>query len=71
MSEYEQFSFEGWNDEILAAWSEGNDPDPSVFAALYPADQALREEAVHGDTDRTWCQIDDRAYGIDGQRSFV
>ena len=28
-------------------------------------------EAVHGDTDRTWGQIDDRAYRIDGQRPFM
>jgi len=62
---------EGWSNEIPAARCERNDTNPSVFPTLYPADQALREEAVHGDTDRTRRQIDDRAYRIDGQRSFV
>src|SRR5579859_3150687 len=61
----------GGNNEILAEWGERNDPNASVFAALHATDQALREEAVHGDTDRTWSQIDDRAYRIDRQRSFV
>ena len=37
---------EGSNDEILAAWSEGNDPNAPVLAALHPANQTLREEAV-------------------------
>src|SRR5580765_6870505 len=59
------------NNEILAAWSEGNDPNASVFGALDPADQALRDEAVDSDTDRAWGQIDDRADRIDGQRPFV
>ena len=61
----------GWSNEILAERCERNDTNPSVFPALYPADQALGEEAVHGDTDRTWCQIDNRAYRIDWQRPFV
>ena len=59
------------NNEILAAWGEGNDPNASIFGALDPADQALRDEAIDSDTDRAWGQIDHRAYGIDGQRSFV
>src|SRR6202011_826633 len=62
---------EGWSNEIPAARCERNDTNPAVFAALYPADQPLREKAVHGDTDRTWGQIDDRAYRIDRQRPFV
>ena len=62
---------EGWSNEIPAARCERNDTNPSVFPALYPADQALREEAVYGDTDRTWSQIDNRAYRIDWQRPFV
>jgi len=37
---------------------EGDDPHASVFATLYPANQALCMEAVHGDTDRTWRQIE-------------
>src|SRR5579863_5142740 len=62
---------EGWSNEIPAARGERNDTNPAVFAALYAADEPLREKAVHGDTDRTWGQIDDRAYRIDGQRPFV
>src|SRR5580693_6666486 len=62
---------EGWSNEIPAARCERNDTNPAVFAALYAADQPLREKAVHGDTDRTWGQIDDRAYRIDRQRPFV
>src|SRR5271168_3427343 len=62
---------EGWSNEIPAARCERNDTNPAVFAALYPADQPLREKAVHGDTDRTWSQIDNRAYRIDRQRPFV
>src|SRR5260370_26889614 len=61
----------GRNNEILAAWSEGNDPNASVFGALDPADQALRDEAIDSDTDRTWSQIYDWAYRIDGQGPFV
>src|SRR2546428_9856994 len=61
----------GGNNEILAAWSEGNDPNASVFGALDPADQALRDEAIDRDTDRAWGQIDDWAYRIDGHRPFV
>jgi hypothetical protein len=62
---------EGWNNEVLAAWGKGDDPHASVFTALYPANQALCMEAVHGDTDRTWRQIDNRADRINGQGSFV
>src|SRR5579863_3119383 len=62
---------EGWSNEIPAARGERNDTNPAVFAALYAADEPLREKAVHGDTDRTWGQIDNRAYRIDGQRPFV
>src|ERR1700732_3483100 len=61
----------GGNNKILAAWREGNDPNASVFGALDPADQALRDETIDSDTDRAWGQIDDWAYRIDGQRSFV
>src|ERR1700674_1661004 len=61
----------GGNNEILAAWGEGNDPNASVFGALDPADQALRDEAIDSDTDRAWGQIDDWAYRIDGQRPVV
>src|SRR5258707_2502795 len=57
--------------EVFAAWGEGDDPDAPVFGALDPADQALLHETVHGDTDRAWGQIDDRAYRIDRQRPFV
>jgi hypothetical protein len=61
----------GGNNEILAAWGEGNGSNAPVFGALNPADQALREEAIDSDTDRTWGQADDWAYCIDGQRPFV
>src|SRR5277367_4581430 len=61
----------GGENEIPAAWGEGNDPNASVFGALYPADQALRDEAINRDADRAWGQIDDWAYRIDGQRPFV
>src|SRR6516225_2558869 len=59
------------NDQVLATRSEGDDPNAPVFRALDPAHQALREETVHGNTDRAWGQIDDWAYRIDGQRPFV
>jgi hypothetical protein len=49
----------GGNNEIRAAWGEGNDPNASVFGALDSADQALRDEAIDSDTDRAWGQIDD------------
>src|SRR5260221_9832016 len=61
----------GGNNEILALLGEGNDPNASVFGALDPADQALRDETIASDTDRTWGQIDDWAYRIDGQRPFM
>ncbi len=61
----------GGNNEILATWGEGNDPNASVFGALDPADQALRDEAIDKDTDRAWGQIDDWADRIDGQRPIV
>jgi putative oxidoreductase len=61
----------GGNNEILAAWGEGNDPHASIFGALDPADQALRDEAIDSDTDRAWGQIDHWAYRIDGQRPFA
>src|SRR5438105_10874117 len=61
----------GGNNETLAAWGEGNDPNASVFGALDPADQALRDEAIDKDTDRAWGQIDDWADRIDGQRPIV
>jgi hypothetical protein len=61
----------GRNDEVLAACGEGNDPNASVSGAVAPVGQALRDEAIDSDTDRTWRQIDDRAYRIDGQRPFM
>src|SRR6267142_453317 len=61
----------GGSNKIPAAWGEGNDPNASVFGALDPADQALRDETIDSDTDRTWGQIDDWAYRIDGQRPFM
>ena len=61
----------GGNNEILAAWGEGNDSNASVFGALDPADQTLRHEAIDSDTDRTWRQIYPWAYRIDGQRPVV
>src|ERR1700720_4838884 len=61
----------GGNNEILATWGEGNDPNASVLGALDPADQALRDEAIDSDTDRAWGQIDDWTYRIDRQRPFV
>ena len=54
-------------DEVLATRGEGNDPNAPVVGALDPADQILREETVYSDTDRTWGQVDDRAYRINGQ----
>src|SRR5437868_9677199 len=61
----------GRNNEILATRGEGNDPNASVFGALNPADEALRDEAFDSDTDRAWGQIDDWADRIDGQRPFA
>ena len=61
----------GGNDETLATWGEGNDSNASVFGALDPADQALRDEAIDRDTDRAWGQIYDWAYRVDRQRPFV
>src|SRR2546427_12574469 len=61
----------GGNNEILATWGEGNDPNASVFGALDPADQALRDEAIDKDTDRAWGQIDDWADGIEDRKSVV
>src|SRR3984893_1349167 len=61
----------GGNNEILAAWGEGNDPNASVIGALDPAHEALRDEAIDKDTDRAWGQIHDWPYRIDGQRPFA
>src|SRR5437016_7302391 len=61
----------GGNNEILAAWGEGNRPNASVFGALDPANQTLRDEAIDGDTDRAGGQIYHLAYRIDGQRPFA
>jgi hypothetical protein len=58
------------NNEILAAWGEGNDPNAPVFGALNPADQALRDEAIDSDTDRAWGQIDDWAYRIERRQAL-
>ena len=38
----------GGNNEIFTAWSEGNDPNASVFGALDPADQPVSGELVWG-----------------------
>jgi hypothetical protein len=62
---------ESGNDEVLPARGQGDDTNTPIFSALDPADEALREETVHSDTDRAWGQIDDWAYRIDGQRPFV
>jgi hypothetical protein len=59
------------NNEILAARGEGNDPNASIFGALDPADQDLRDKAIDSDTDRAWGQIYHWAYRIDGQRPFA
>ncbi len=61
----------GGNNEILTLWGEGNDPNASVFGALDPADQTLRDEAIDRDTDRAWRQIYHWTYRIDGQRPVV
>src|SRR5580692_6480961 len=62
---------EGWNNEVPAARGEGDDPNAPVLGALDPADQAFRDETVHGNADRAWREIDDRAYRIDGQRALM
>src|SRR5712692_1401355 len=62
---------EGWKNEVLAARGEGDDANAPVLGALDPADQAFRDETVHGNADRTWGEIDDRAYRIDRQRPLV
>src|SRR5260370_16729277 len=62
---------EGWNNEVLAAWGEGNAPNAPVFGALDPADQALRDETVHGNADRTWGETDDRPYPIHAQTPLI
>src|ERR1700722_13460233 len=62
---------EGWNNEVFSPRSEGDNPNAPVFRALHPAHQALREETVHGDADRTRGQIDDWADCIDGQRPLM
>src|SRR6201988_2679518 len=61
----------GGNNQILAMWGEGNDPNASVFGALDPAEPTLRNDAMDSDTDPTRGQIYDWAYRIDGQRPFV
>src|SRR5260370_3781234 len=63
--------FESRNDEVLPTRGKADDTHTSVFRALNPGYQALREEAGHGDTDRSWGQIDDRADPLHGQRPFV
>jgi hypothetical protein len=50
---------------------EGDSPNPPVFRAFDPADRTLLEKAVHGNTDRTRRQIDDRADRIDRQWTFM
>src|SRR6516162_1107666 len=44
---------EGRHNEVLTAWGQGNHPNAPILGAFDPADQALREEAVDRDTDRT------------------
>jgi hypothetical protein len=51
---------EGRDTEVFGARSEGDDPNAPVFGALDPADQALPDETVPGDTDRAWGEIDDQ-----------
>src|SRR5258708_26896978 len=58
----------GGNNETLAPWGEGSYRNATVCGALDAADQALRDEAIDSDTDRTWGQVYDWAYRIDGQR---
>src|ERR1700739_4881153 len=62
---------EARNNEVLATRGEGDDPHAPVFGALDPADQASRDETVHGSADRTRGEIHDRAYRIDGQRTLM
>src|SRR5216683_2900409 len=59
------------DNKVLSPRGESDDPHAPVFGALDPADQALRDETVHGNADRTWGEIDDRAYRIDGQRPLM
>src|SRR4029077_14573413 len=59
------------DNKVFAARGEGNDPNTPVISALNTANQAFLDKAVYGDTARTWGQIDDWAYRIDGQRTFV
>src|SRR5580693_8193444 len=47
---------EGRNYEVSASRGEGDNPHAPVFGALDPADQAFRDETVHGNADRTWCE---------------
>src|SRR5438477_13138622 len=61
----------GCSNQVLAAWREGHDPNAPVFGALDPADKAFRDETVHGNADRTWGEIDDRAYRIDEQSTLM
>ena len=61
----------GGNNQVLAAWGEGDDSNAAVFGALDPAHQALRDQAIDRDTDRAWGQINNRAYRVNGQRPSV
>src|ERR1700722_4449490 len=61
----------GGGNQILAARGKGHDPNAPVVGALHAADQALRDQAIDRDADRTGGQIDQRAYGIYGQGSAV
>jgi hypothetical protein len=46
---------EGWDNEILAAWGEADDPNASVFGALYPSTATLIEPGVRSTTGPiTW-----------------
>src|SRR5579863_1355468 len=56
------------DNEVLSARAERNDPNTPVFGALDPAEQALRDETVHGSAYRTRGETDNRAYRIDRQR---
>jgi hypothetical protein len=59
------------NNQALAAWGEGNNPNAQLFGASIGLTKSLRDKTVYFDTDRTGGEIDDRAYRIDGQRPLV
>jgi hypothetical protein len=62
---------EGRSNEIPAARCERNDTNPAVFAALYPADQGLREKRSTAILIEPGVRSTIGAYRIDRQRPFV